>query len=85
MDLKQLAKDSEEVLQGVAAREQQQQQNDSVIAEAQRLFHAGVGGRIGIQGSFQCRDKDGKIVKVIHAKGSVPFSRVEDMTQKPQE
>lgn len=65
--------------------DENQKNNDAVIAEAQRLGRAGMGGKIGIKASFQCRDKDGNIVKVIHAEGSVPFSRVEDLTQSPQE
>ncbi len=36
-------------------------------------FKTGMGGRLGISGTFECKDKDGVVLKTIELRGSVPL------------
>ncbi len=40
-----------------------------------------MGGRIGLSGAFECRDKDGNVVKTITFSGSIPLSQL-DLTEE---
>lgn len=37
-------------------------------------FEAGLGARLGISGTLECKDKDGKVLSVIELTGSIPLS-----------
>ena len=48
-------------------------------------FNTGVKGRIGISGSFECKDKDGRVLKTIEVKGSVPLDQLGLTPEEAQE
>lgn len=36
-------------------------------------YSAAIGARIGFSGAFECKDKDGNVLEVIHLSGSMPL------------
>ncbi len=42
---------------------------------------AQIGGRLGMSGAFECRDKDGNVIKTITFTGSIPLSQL-DMSEE---
>lgn len=39
-------------------------------------FETGLGARLGISGTLECKDKDGKVLSVIELSGSIPLSEL---------
>lgn len=59
-------------------------ENEKVLEEAKVLHRTGVGGRLGLKGTFEWRDKDGNIVGIMKGEGSVPLSDLFAEEQPPQ-
>ena len=56
-----------------------------VHQSAHMTFQTDLGARLGLSGAFECRDKDGNILKVIAFNGAIPLSRLDMTVEQAQQ
>ena len=48
-------------------------------------YQTGIGAKLGISGAFQCKDRDGNVLKTIAFTGAIPLERLGFSAEQAQQ